>query len=106
MMNILLVCSAGMSTSLLVTKMQKVARELNFESKIWAVSTDIADENMTKADVVLLGPQIRFMEGSMVEKGRKLGIPVEVINSADYGTCNGKNVLKQALLLKKRGITS
>lgn len=52
-----------------------------------------------------MGPQIRFMESAMVEKGKKLGIPVEVINSADYGTCNGKNVLKQALLLKKKGIT-
>ena len=67
-----------MSTSLLVTKMQKVAKELNFESKIWAVSTDIADENMAKADVVLMGPQIRFMESAMVEKGKKLGIPVAV----------------------------
>ncbi|WP_251861378.1 PTS sugar transporter subunit IIB [Clostridium sp. Marseille-Q2269] len=100
-MNILLICSAGMSTSLLVTKMQKVAKDLNFESKIWAVSTDSADENMAHADVVLIGPQIKFMLESLKEKGKKLNVPVEVINSSDYGTCNGKNVLKQALSMKR-----
>lgn len=102
MINILLVCSAGMSTSLLVTKMEKVAKEVKLDSHIWAVSTDIADENMVKADVVLMGPQIRFMKDTMVEKGKKLGIPVDVINSTDYGTCNGKNVLKQALVMLKQ----
>ncbi|WP_024293701.1 PTS sugar transporter subunit IIB [Lacrimispora indolis] len=101
-MNILLICSAGMSTSLLVTKMQKVAKELNFDCKIWAVSTDVADENMQKADVVLLGPQIKFMADALKAKGVRLRIPVDVIESSDYGTCNGKNVLKQALTLKKR----
>jgi len=34
MLNILLICSAGMSTSLLVTKMEKYAKEKDFEAKI------------------------------------------------------------------------
>lgn len=100
-MNILLICSAGMSTSLLVTKMERVAKDLNFEAKIWAVSTDSADENIPSADVVLLGPQIKFMLKAMQEIGEKYNTPVEVINSNDYGNCNGKNVLKQALSLEK-----
>ncbi len=41
-MNILLVCSAGMSTSMLVTRMEKAAEELGVEAKIWAVSGDAA----------------------------------------------------------------
>ena len=52
MVRILLVCSAGMSTSLLVTKMEKAAKEQGLETKIWAVSTDAADRNMQDADVV------------------------------------------------------
>ncbi|ETA81277.1 PTS sugar transporter subunit IIB [Youngiibacter fragilis] len=102
MLNILLICSAGMSTSLLVTKMEKYAAEKNFEAKIWAVSTDAVDRNLSKADVALIGPQIRFQLGDMKEKGEKLNIPVEVIDSVDYGMCNGPKVLVQAIKLYKK----
>ena len=36
-MRIMLACAAGMSTSLLVTKMEKAAAEAGTEAKIWAV---------------------------------------------------------------------
>ena len=36
-MNILLCCSAGMSTSLLVTKMQASAESQGIDCKIWAI---------------------------------------------------------------------
>jgi len=39
-MNILLCCAAGMSTSLLVTKMEKSAKEKEKACKIWAVPGD------------------------------------------------------------------
>ncbi|MEG0329951.1 MAG: PTS sugar transporter subunit IIB [Longicatena sp.] len=104
MLNILLICSAGMSTSLMVAKMQKVSEEIGFESNIWAVATDSAVENMEKADVILLGPQIRFMLDGISEKAKKFNIPVAVINFNDYGTCNGKAILIQALNLKKAGV--
>ncbi|EFR89497.1 phosphotransferase system, lactose/cellobiose-specific IIB subunit, partial [Listeria innocua FSL S4-378] len=38
MKTIMLVCSAGMSTSLLVTKMEKAAAEKGLEAKIFAVA--------------------------------------------------------------------
>ena len=37
MTNILLVCSAGMSTSMMVKKMQEAAEEKKIEAEIWAV---------------------------------------------------------------------
>jgi cellobiose PTS system EIIB component len=92
-MKILLVCSAGMSTSLLVKKMEKAALEAKEEHTIWAVATDAADHNMAKADVVLIGPQIRFQLPEMKKKGEKYNIPVETIPSIDYGMCNGPKVL-------------
>ena len=42
---IMLVFSAGMSTSLLVTKMQKAAEEKGMEADIFAVSASDADNN-------------------------------------------------------------
>lgn len=98
---IMLVCSAGMSTSLLVTKMQKAAEAQGIDTDIFAVSASEADENLEKknVDVMLLGPQVRFMKGQFEEKLAPKGIPLEVINMADYGMMNGENVLKEALKL-------
>ncbi|HEL1562644.1 TPA: PTS sugar transporter subunit IIB [Streptococcus suis] len=97
MINILLCCSAGMSTSLLVTKMQKAADSRGLESTIWAVSADEAGQNVGKADVILLGPQIKFLRGDIESlAGDK---PLDVIPMRDYGMLNGEAVLDLALSL-------
>jgi cellobiose PTS system EIIB component len=95
-MRILLCCSAGMSTSLLVSKMKKVAKESNEEYTIWAVSGDSVKHHIDQADVLLLGPQIRFMLPQLKKLGEERGIPVDLINTVHYGTFNGGEVLKQA----------
>ena len=61
---IMLVCSAGMSTSLLVTKMQKAAEAKGMDADIFAVSASEADQHLESkpVDVLLLGPQVRFMK--------------------------------------------
>ncbi|MFJ7640210.1 PTS sugar transporter subunit IIB [Peribacillus sp. NPDC097264] len=100
-MNILLCCSAGMSTSLLVTKMEKSAKEQGIDCHIWAVSSTEVDREMDKADVVLLGPQVRFLLSKMKQAGTAKGIPVDTINPMFYGLCNGEEVLKQAVTLIK-----
>lgn len=96
-MNILLVCSAGMSTSLLVTKMEKAAEAKGMAAKIWAVSSDAAKDNIDEADVLLLGPQVRFLLGKMKELAEPKGIQVEAINPMDYGMMDGEKVLNQAI---------
>ncbi|MDT2813686.1 PTS sugar transporter subunit IIB [Vagococcus carniphilus] len=98
---IMLVCSAGMSTSLLVTKMEKAAEDRGLEAEIFAVSASEADINIEKkgVDVLLLGPQVRFMKSQFEQKLADKNIPLEVINMADYGMMNGENVLNQALQL-------
>ncbi|MEH6937783.1 PTS sugar transporter subunit IIB [Bacillus sp. JJ664] len=100
-MNILLACSAGMSTSLLVTKMENAAKEKGIEAKIWAVSGDAAKDNLDKADVLLLGPQVRYLASEMKKIAEPKGIPVDVINPVHYGLMNGEAVLELALSLKK-----
>ncbi|MFC4183302.1 PTS sugar transporter subunit IIB [Saccharococcus thermophilus] len=100
-MNILLICAAGMSTSLLVTKMQQAAKERGLDANIWAVSADEARDHLDQADVVLLGPQIRYKLAHFKKEGEARGIPVDVINPADYGRVNGAGVLDLALRLKR-----
>jgi len=100
MKSILLICSAGMSTSLLVTKMEKAAQEAGIECKIFAFPFSEAPRVLEEVDCILLGPQVRFQR-SAIEKmaaGRKAGpIPVDVIDMRDYGTMNGKAVFEKAL---------
>lgn len=100
---IMLVCAAGMSTTLLVEKMQKVAENKNLDVKVFANSADEADRVLkdTKVDVVLLGPQVRFMKSKFEQKIADKNIPVDVINMQDYGMVNGESVLQMALDLLK-----
>jgi PTS system cellobiose-specific IIB component len=101
-MNILLVCSAGMSTSLLVTKMEASAKAQGIDCKIWAVGHSEVNENIDQADVLLLGPQVRYLLPKLKTVGDSKGIPVDSINPVNYGLCNGEAVLKQAYELKGR----
>lgn len=97
-MNIYLVCNAGMSTSILVKKMQDAAKNHNIDVNIEAFSVEILDERVESADAILLGPQIRHML-SDVKKIVGDQCPVDVIDMRDYGTINGEKVLNKALKL-------
>lgn len=95
-MRILLVCSAGMSTSLLVTKMEKAAKEQGKDYKIWAVPEAEAGNHIPEADVVLIGPQMRFWKKEAEKLASPQGIPVDVISTIDYGMNDGPKVLEFA----------
>lgn len=97
MYNILLVCSAGMSTSMLVKKMQDAAAAKGVKAKIWAVGDSESTDEVKGADIVLLGPQVRYLEKKMNERVNN-SKPVMVIDMMAYGTMNGAKVLDQALV--------
>lgn len=94
MKKILLFCAAGMSTSLLVAKMQKAAKEEGFECMIEAYSLSELEEKGKEADVILLGPQVRYN----LDKVKKAypDKPVQVIDMGLYGMMKGKEVLEEA----------
>ncbi|MFD9626542.1 PTS sugar transporter subunit IIB [Peribacillus muralis] len=95
-MKILLSCAAGMSTSIIVKKMQEAAAAQGKNYEILALDIEKAEKVFEKYDVVLVGPQIRYMLSKFKAKGEATGIPVELINQMHYAMCNGEEVLKQA----------
>lgn len=95
MLKILLACNAGMSTSMLVSKMQKAAEAKGLEAKIEAKPISEAEMELDDWDIVMLGPQVRHMLKTLTKKQSKT--PIEIINMRDYGTMNGENVLNAAL---------
>lgn len=99
MKKILLICSAGMSTSLLVTKMEKAAKEKGLELEISATGSGTYRDEAAKADVILLGPQVRYMMKEV--SGAITGKPIEIIDMKAYGRVDGAAVLEQALKLIK-----
>lgn len=99
MKKIMLVCSAGMSTSLLVTKMVSAAEKQGVQAEIFACSEAEAKAKYKEVDVILLGPQVRFLLSSIKKSVEGTEIPVAVIDSIDYGTMNGEVVLQKALAL-------
>lgn len=101
MRNILLACSAGMSTSLLVKKMEEAAESKDIQVNIKAMSSDNAFQALDEYDVLLIGPQMRFMKKKFIKAAEEQGLemPIETIDSVSYGRIDGDGVLKQALSL-------
>lgn len=96
---IMLACAAGMSTSLLVTKMQEAAKANGKDYEIFAKSTADIDNELAadvKPDVLLLGPQVSYMQKEVKSKTDAAGIPMDVINMMDYGMMKGDKVLVAA----------
>lgn len=95
MKTILLMCSAGMSTSIMVKKMKEAAVSRNEEVQINAIAEQALEEHLTGTDIILLGPQVRFLQDKVQEEAKE--IPVHVIDMMDYGTMNGAKILQFAL---------
>ena len=99
MKKILLCCSAGMSTSMLVKKMQEAAVVKEIECHIEAVSVSAFDELIQDFDVCLLGPQVRFQQDELQKVADRYNKKVEAIPAMTYGMMKGDEALNQALSL-------
>lgn len=99
MKKILLVCSAGMSTSLLVSKMKKTAKEKEIDVDIHATSEYEINHCLDEVDIVLIAPQVRFLKNKISKLVGSKEIKVETIDSIAYGRMQGDQILIQALSL-------
>lgn len=92
-----LFCSAGMSTSLFAQKMQKEAeaRGLDFDVKAYGLAE--VDTEGPKADVIMIGPQARYMLNEVA--GKFPNTPVKDIPMQMYGFMQGDKGLDMAIEL-------
>lgn len=99
-MNILLICSGGMSSSALAKNMVSAAKKLDIDATVWAVGEMDAKDHIQHADVILLSPQVRYLE----EKMKRLvnnRVPVSVIHMASFGRLDGVRILADTLALMR-----
>lgn len=101
MAKVMFVCAAGMSTSLLVEKVNKAAKEKGLELEVYAMGEAEARKDLTQADVLLLGPQVRYLEGKFKEAIAGSNTKIGVVDMLSYGRMDGAAVLKQIESLLK-----
>ena len=93
-MKVLLVCAAGMSTSMLMKKMETYAKDNNIDLEVAARSfTELKDPKDAGYDCILVGPQISYQKDKVVAKAQ--GLPVDVIPMKDYGRQNCPAIFEQ-----------
>jgi Phosphotransferase system cellobiose-specific component IIB len=79
---------------MLVQKMRKAAQEMGYECTIDAHAFAEAAEYVPEADIILLGPQIKFKESMLKEN-----YPDKIVACIDmkmYGKMDGAEVVKMA----------
>ncbi len=100
MKNIYLLCAAGMSTSLLVEKMKDAAAKMNYECFIEAHPISEASKIKDKADIILLGPQVRYQMKKV--QSTCPGVIVDTIEPTDYGLLKGDKIVQKAIDLMSK----
>lgn len=92
-MRILLVCAAGMSTSLLTNNMKKFA---DAGDVIDALPVEDLKAHVTDYDVVLVGPQIRYKLPEVEKVCSAAGVKSALMDMLAYGRMDGQAAMTQA----------
>jgi cellobiose PTS system EIIB component len=99
MVRVIIVCSWGMSTSLLVDSLITAAEAAHIELQVEALSAGEYAARVEECEVVLIAPQIRHLRKSIEKLATSLGKPVGMIEPFYYATMNGQAVLEQIMLM-------
>jgi len=96
-MNVIMLCNLGMSTGILVKKLEEEAKNRGMEMTVQAYPMVELNDHLEEADAILLGPQIRFALDDI--KKQAGNIPVMAIAPQDFGMMNAVKVMDQLLEL-------
>ncbi len=92
-MKVLLVCNAGMSSSILIEKMKNAAKEKGEEIEISASSISGVAQEKGLWDICLTGPQVSYAVDRIKNT---LEIPVISIDPRVYALADGEKALELA----------
>ena len=92
-MKIMLLCAGGMSTGILMKKMEKWAQENGTDLEVKAYGVNGYQSHVSEYDLILLGPQISYKEKEVRES---VSIPVAQIAPMDYALGNVEVIMAQA----------
>lgn len=94
---IFLCCAAGMSTSMVVSKMRKVVTEKNLDITIEAYSISEFEDVLPRYDICMVAPQVSYKFNDFKKRCDDLNKMCYKIEMKDYGMLNGEAILNKAL---------
>lgn len=97
MKNILLCCGGGMSTSLLVQKMQHEAENRGLKIDIEALPVSEASDHLDGVGVLLLAPQVAYARVNIEGDLERAGVKLVMLDMLDFGRMNAPKILDQSI---------
>jgi PTS system cellobiose-specific IIB component len=97
---VVLVCAAGMSSSLLEEKIRQAAANAGKDMQLKAVdatSMSLWDFDNEVMDVILVAPQVRFKKKGIIKQTEPYGVIVQDIDTIAYGMVDGEKIFNQVL---------
>lgn len=96
MLTITLICNLGMSTSVLVDKMAAYTKNKGIEADIEARAFQRVEDRIHQTDILLIGPQVRFLAKKFQEQyGAEVPV-IQVMDMSDYAMANVEKIFEQA----------
>ncbi|OTO77379.1 MULTISPECIES: PTS sugar transporter subunit IIB [unclassified Enterococcus] len=83
-MNVLLVCTSGITTSVLASKLQTYATKMGKSDLIWACKIQLCEERLQEVDVILIAPQARYCSESIETKAKEMGLAICYLEEKDF----------------------
>jgi cellobiose PTS system EIIB component len=95
-MKILMVCSGGMSSAIVVKSIQKQAKLEGMDIELKAIGTGEFEEEAKEGwDIILVAPQVRHRLPVFEATAKELNIPIAVISPQGYSPLGGPRVIEQ-----------
>ena len=96
-MKVLMVCSGGMSSSIVVKAIKQEADKYSFQLEIKAVGTGEFEEEVKNGhyDMALVAPQVKHRLAAFEEQAKCVNLPVELIVPMGYTPIGASKVLEQ-----------
>ena len=97
---VVLVCAAGMSSSLLEEKIRQAAAAAGKDMELKAVDAtkmSLWNYEQDTMDVILVAPQVRFKKKGIIKQSEPFGVIVQDIDTVAYGMVDGEKIFSQVL---------
>jgi len=102
-MKVLFVCSAGMSSAIVVNALKKEAEKNGLVMEVHAVSTqEFGEEVKNGWNVAMVAPQVRHRFDQLKQEADAASVPCELIPPQAYTPLGGPILYKKVLELLNR----
>lgn len=97
-MKIIIACTGGLSTNILVSRMKKEAESRNIDCQIEAIGRYKVEEVIFEGntDLLLLTPQL-MSEYEKIKKSAPQNMKVGILDMVKFGACDGHATLNFAI---------